>query len=200
MSPKLLNILLILIPAILYYAVYVPLYEGTPGLVWTPKNSIPVLQSQNAQYATTLSQVDEVEKRIKKINEDYKAVPDDVKTKVTTMLPDNLQAIRIRNEVVSIADKNGIAISSLLVTLDSSNLAKGLGGYTISFSMKGRYSIFKKTMESFESNMRFFTANSLVIKRRGDKESPSTADAATFDKDALNITVSFKVSYLKPSL
>ena len=197
MSPKMLNILLILIPVFLYYGVFVPLYNGGTGIFWTPEYTIGALQSQNVSYANALNQVNSVVSGIKKINDDYVAIPQETKDKITVMLPDSLDKVKLRNEVDAIANKAGVALGSVAVADDPASLRanKDIGAYIVSFTVRSRYPAFKNLMEQYEKNLRFYNINTISIKRPTDG---GVGQPGVFsDKEALAILVSFRVYYLK---
>ncbi len=184
-----------LIPTCLYYGVFDPLYNGATGVVWTPEHTIPSLQAQNVGYANALNQVTEVQRQAKKLNDDYEAVPLEVKEKTAIMLSSGLDQLKLINEVKAITDKAGIAISGLSVKQDQRYINKYLGAYDISFSTKARYPVFKELMENFEKNLRFFNINTISIKR--PENSGVNESGVIFDKEVLSASVSFRVYYIK---
>lgn len=195
MSPKLLNILLVLIPVILYYGVFDPLYTGNQGLIWTPESSIAALQAKSVQYTNTYNLVAKVEKDMKKINNDFVAIPEATTTKVTIMLPDEIDQIRLRNEVISIADTVGVPVSAVKITEDNRVSVSGVGAYTITFDIKAKYKDAKKLLEAYEKNTRFYNIDTLRIIRF-DPKGLSAQELLLFDKELLQITISYKVYYL----
>lgn len=195
MSPKLLNVLLVLIPVILYYGVFDPLYTGNQGLIWTPESSIEALQLKNVQYTSTINLISKVEKDIKKINNNYTSISATTTTKVTAMLPDEIDPIRLRNEVISIADKAGVSVGGVKINDESRSSLPGTGAYLITFEIKARYKDLKRLLESYERNTRFYNIETLRIARF-DTKGLSNQELLLFDKEALQTTVSYKVYYL----
>jgi hypothetical protein len=195
MSPKLLNILLVLIPVIVYYGVFDPLYNGNPGLVWTPESSIAGLQAKNVQYTNTYNLISKVGKDMKKINDEYVAIPETTVATVTQMLPDEIDPIRLRNEVINIADKVGVPISTVKITEDNRVTVPGTGSYTITFDVKARYADIKNLLAAYEKNTRFYNIDALRIAR-SDPKGLSAQELLVFDKEQLQVTVSYKVYYL----
>jgi hypothetical protein len=196
MSPKLLNILLILFPVALYLGYIDPVYSGTPGLVWTPESSIFALQSQKIQYENSIAQVDLIESEMTKINKSYLDLNKDIKTKVETMLPDNLDPFKIRNEVTSIANKNGLAVSGLKVVDVSRTKDPKIGGYKIMFSVKSNYVSLKKLVEEYEKSLRFFVVESVTISHSIKKDEGGNIVNNDND-DTLDTSISFEVYYLR---
>ncbi len=196
MSPKLLNILLLLIPVIFYYGVFNPLYTGNPGLVWTPESSIAALQASNVQHSNTLSLVSEVQRGIKKINEDYKVVDATTIKKFEAMLSDKIDPIKLKKEVITIAETEGVAISGLSVREDVRFPVPGTGSYVISFSIKAKYSTIKSLLQAYETSTRFYTIESFAVRQQ-ELKSLSEADIKNNDKEALQASVEYRVYYLK---
>jgi hypothetical protein len=196
MSPKLLNILLLILPLVLYYGYIDPAYSGATGLVWTPEASIAVLKSQKAQYENSLTQADLVETEVDKITKAYFLLDKEIKNKVEIMLPDTIDQFKLRNEVMSIANKKGLALSGLKVTLDTGNKNPKIGGYMITFLVKGDYASIKNLIEAYEKSLRLFLIDDITIS-----SSPKKDDKGVIideNDNTLESTISFKVFYLKP--
>ena len=153
-----------------------------------------MLQSQNIQYTNAFDQVSLVEKEIEKINKDYLSVDSKVKDKALLLLPDSVDPIKLRSEVVSIANDAGVAISGLTVTVNGRQQAKEVGSYLVSFSTRSHYSVFKKMIEGFDKSTRFFVLESVSIQRPDSKEA---GVAVIDDGETLNCLVTFRVYYLK---
>jgi hypothetical protein len=195
MSPKLLNIVLVLIPAILYNFVYLPLTTGVDSVVMSPKASIRTLQDTNVQYANTLSLLGKIQTDIKKINDDYKSLDPATTSKVLIMLPDSIDTLKLRREVIAIADSAGIAIKEVSVKEDKGNSAT-LGAYIVEFSVKARYKNVKLLLEEYEKNLRLYTIESLRIARQ-DTKTLKAEELQNLDRESLMVTIAYKVNYLK---
>lgn len=196
MSPKLFNILLVLTPLVLYFGYLSPMYEGVPGFVWTPESNINTLKSQNVQYSNALNQVDFVSKEMDKINKDYNTVDPAIKEKVILLLPDSIDPIKIRNEVVAIANESGVALNGLQVISSAKIQTKEIGTYTVSFTILAHYPVFKKLIENFEKSTRLFVLDSIIInhpEKVNDKGAPSGIN----DNEVLNFVVTYSINYLK---
>lgn len=198
MSPKLLNILLILLPAFLYFGYLNPMYNGVPGFIWSPEFSITALQSQNVQYKDALQQISLIETEIGKINSQYKKITDEEKLRATMLLPDKIDPIKLRNEVVSIANKKGIAISGLQVVNSCQGaLDKSLGCYLVTLTVHSRYPVLKELIEAYEKSLRLFVVSNVLISKPTKKDSQGSAVGQEEDKEALDSNMSFRVYYLK---
>ncbi len=193
MSPKLLNLLLVILPFVLYYGYIDPMYNGTPGLAWTFENTIPVLKAKNVQYENSIGQIDLIQRSADNLNKDYKAIDPKVIEKLNTLLPSSVDPIKLRNDVVSIAAKSGVAITNLVVELDP----RDQNVYKINFNIKARYSLFKMFMADYEKSTRMFVLTGMRISRIeasgvNDKDVQNDISA-----DKLNISVSSKVYFKK---
>ena len=196
MSPKLLNILLILIPVMLYYGVFNPLYTGNPGLIWAPESSIAGLQGANVQYANTISLVSEVQAGIKKINGDYKTVEATTTKKIEAMLSDKIDPIKLKKEVITIAEVKGVAINAVTVRDETRFPIPGVGSYLVSFSFKARYPTIKALLQEYERSTRFYTIESLSVTRQ-ELKGLSEIEIKNNDIEALQTQVEYRVYYLK---
>lgn len=192
MSPKLLNILLVALPAVLFYGYLMPYYTGEGGLVWTPEKSIKALQVENVLFSNTLKQTGIIKDAAEKFEKDYNSFDAETKLKISTMLPDTIDPVKLRNEVINIAAKSGVAISGLKVEKDP----KGEGNlnfYKVTFGVKTRYATFKTLVESYEKNKRFFLLDTSSISRpKSDDESKTE-----IQDDVLDFTITFRVYYMK---
>lgn len=186
MSPNLLNVLLVLIPAVLWFGYIDPKYTGEEGLVWGPEKSIKALQGEYVQYVDALSQIDGLQMKADKILKDYKVVPEEEKEKIQHLLPSDIDSVKLRSEVINIAAKSGIALSDLKVDQDP----KDKGAYLVSFSVSSHYQQFKELVEQFEKSTRFFIVDKVAIQK---PELEETSKTNIQDAEALSITLTFKV-------
>lgn len=195
MSPKLFNFLLVILPVVIYFGYLNPAYTGQPGLVWTPALSVTALKSQNVQYANTINQINLIEKGVMDLNKDYLAIDEATKERMEIMLPDTIDQIKLRNELIQIAAKSNVALQALKVERDLKG-DKNMNFYTVSFALKARYPVFKKFMDSYESNMRFFILESASIQRQERNENDPSA-APIDDEEALIINITSRVYYMR---
>jgi hypothetical protein len=180
----------------LYLGVFKPLYLGQPGIVWTPEFTIGGLQASDVQYQNTINLVEDVKRKMEKINKEYLAVGTTTTNRVETMLPDSINPIRLQNEVVSIANAAGVSLQGLTIKEDGKLPVPGTGAYLITFTMKARYPVIKAVLEAYEKNLRVYSTESFNIDRQ-DPEGLSDLELKNFDKEALVAAVSYKVYYLK---
>lgn len=193
MSPKLLNFLLVILPVVLYYGYIDPMYNGGTGLIWAPEANIQVLKSVNVQYEDAFKQINDLDREVKKINTNYENLDPAIKDKVAMMLPDSIDPVKLRNEVISIANKSNVAISGLKVTETNKTPSANLGVYTVSFSVKSHYPPLKELLAAYERSMRFFVLNNVSIDKWTKRNESTEVD----DIEMLSSSVAFNVYYLR---
>lgn len=196
MSPKLLNILLLLIPVVMYYGFIEPMITGNPGMVWTPSNSIKGLQATNVQYINAANIVSTITMDMKKVNKDYLDIATSTIEKVEIMLSDTIDVFKLRKEVVSIADKAGVSITDPTIIENPRNSDKNIQSYLITFTLKAKYPKIKALLQEYEKNMRFYSVESMTIKTK-DPKGLSPEDLLSFDSEILDVNISYTVASLK---
>ena len=196
MSPKLLNVLLLLIPVVMYYGFIEPMITGNPGMVWTPSNSIKGLQATNVQYINAANIVSTITMDMKKVNKDYLDISTSTIEKVGIMLPDTIDIFKLRKEVVSIADKVGVSIADPAITENPRNTDQSVQSYLITFALKAKYPKIKELLQEYEKNMRFYSVESMTIKIK-DKKGLSAEELLSFDSETLDVEIRYTVASLK---
>lgn len=194
MSPKLLNILLALLPLVLYFGYIDPAYTGAPGFFYTPEKGLMALRTDNDQYSSTLTKIVTVEEGIKRVAKSYNEVDPELKKKVEIMLPNSLDTVKLRNEIVTIGNKAGVAVTGVKVEPDSKSSNADVNAYLVTFTFKAKYSTTKKFLELYEKNLRFFVLETIAIKHQ-EKKDDGTLSAE--DPDTLSVGISSRVYSFK---
>ena len=194
MSSKLLSLLLLVITAALYMLVISPVYSGE-GNIWAPSSGISNLKSLNKQYTSTLVQIDTIERGAEALYKDYTNLNPEVLSKMNILLSDSVDQVKLRNEVVTIASRSGLALEELEVKKERLPY-KGLDVYLVTFSLKARYPVFKRFITDIDKNMRFYNLESIILERQPERETEDQRSSLT-DKDILNIQVKFRVYQIK---
>ena len=194
MSSKLLSLLLLVITAALYMLVISPVYSGE-GNIWAPSSGISNLKSLNKQYTSTLVQIDTIERGAEALYKDYTNLNPEVLSKINILLSDSVDQVKLRNEVVTIASRSGLALEELEVKKERLPY-KGLDVYLVTFSLKARYPVFKRFITDIDKNMRFYNLESIILERQPERETEDQRSSLT-DKDILNIQVKFRVYQIK---
>lgn len=183
MSPKLLNIFLIIASFATYYILIGPLWTGA-GTVWSPKQGIVDLRNSEAQYSSTVSQAEGLFNQGKDLRSQYEAIDEETKLKMIQMVPSSVDPVRLLSEVNNIAGQSGIALAG--VTYSEGVVADKLrGSYDLAFTVKTSYPKFKEFMRNYETSLRLFTLQSVTF---------SAPDKA---EDLINFQVKLRTYYLK---
>ena len=194
MSSKLLSLLLLVVTVALYMLVISPVYSGE-GNIWAPSSGISNLKSLNKQYTSTLVQIDTIERGAEALYKDYTNLNPEVLSKMNILLSDSVDQVKLRNEVVTIASRSGLALEELEVKKERLPY-KGLDVYLVTFSLKARYPVFKRFITDIDKNMRFYNLESIILERQPERETEDQRSSLT-DKDILNIQVKFRVYQIK---
>lgn len=155
MSPKLLNLLLIVLSFTIYYLVISPLYSGV-GAIWQPEKSITSLKMLNTQYDQTLSQAEGLLKQADALRREYGSLDEASKQKMLVMVPQNIDPLRLLSEMNLIAAESGIGLGAVTYA-DIPQATKLAGAYQLSFAVKTTYPKFKEFMHNYENSLRLFS-------------------------------------------
>ena len=169
MSKNLLYLLLIVASAALYFLAIKPLYTGVGGVI-QPEQSVQSLRLLNSQYDDTLSQAGSLVSQAKTLSAQYDRITNEDKIKMSIMVPDSIDKVRLLNEVRAIGQDAGFALTDLSSGegLSSQN---GKGTASVSFSVRTTYPQFKVLMNNFEKSMRLFSIDSVsfnAAEKEGD--------------------------------
>lgn len=192
MSPKILTILFLITPFVLYTAVINPFITGV-GTVWSPESSIESLQVANAEYSAAISNTEAIKAKFKEVHDDYLKIDPEVLKKNKVMLPTDISEANLRNEVIAIASKEGIALNGLEVKKDSRGF-RIAEYYLVNFNLNAKYPAFKKLLTEYEKSTRFYHIDLLSISRPAEVQG---VEKSISEKDILSIQVRFRVHYLK---
>lgn len=161
MSKNLFKLLLGVGSFAIYYIILNPLYTGM-GSIWQPERSISSLRDLNLQYSETLQQANTLYAQAENLRTQYNSIPDLAKEKMGLMVPDNVDPVRLLNEVNNIANQTGLAISDLGY-ISSPQTMGNYGTYTVSFTVTTTYSKFKELMHNYETSLRLFTIKNVAF-------------------------------------
>lgn len=184
MSPKLINILLIVSSVALYYLIISPLWSGV-GSVWKPeRGGVTTLKVQSSQYKEAMDRAESIFKQGEDLKAEYGLITEAEKQKMLIMVPVKIEKIHLLSEITNIANESGLALSNLSAS-EINSVDKLRGSYNISFGTKTTYGTFKKFMRNYENSLRLFTIDSVKF---------SIPDK---DEDFIDFKVTLKTYYLK---
>lgn len=178
MSPKILNILLIISSVVLYYYVVDPLYSGADSTFFSGDKNIPKLIEKRNTYDKTIEAFPLILSQAATNQKQFEALQqDDIKT-IMTMVPVSVDDIKLMSEITNIAAESGIP-------LDNMGIKDKIGEYTVSFTVLTTYTNFKKIIALFEKSMRLFTLQSVSFTPGKTEE------------DLVKYNVEFSTYYMK---
>lgn len=154
MSPKLLNILLIISSWALYNYIVSPLYFGEDSFIFAAGQDINSLVEKRNTYDKTIAAVPEIINQAKAVKGNYDNLSEEDKKKILVMVPVSVNDIKLMSELTNIGVESGIPLEGMGI--------KDKGGtYSVSFSVMTTYANFKKIITYWENSMRLFTLQSV---------------------------------------
>ncbi len=156
MTPKLLNILLLILSGFLYFYIIEPLYTGSESFIFTQGQDLKTLMNERDTYDKTIAEVPKLIDKAAKAKASYDKISDTDRHNIMVMVPVSVDNIKLMSELTNIGVESGIPIDGMGVK------DKSLGEYSVSFSVMATYSDFKnKVMPYWEKSMRLFTLQSV---------------------------------------
>ena len=166
MTPKLFNILLLTLSAALYYAVINPLYFNSGSVFFSESENIQALKEKRDTYDKTIAAVPGLISQAKLSMEQYNALSEDDRKKIMTMVPVEVDEIKLMSELTNIGVASGVPIDGMGIK------DKGNGVYSVSFDILTTYANFKNIMAYWENSMRLFTLQSVSFAPGKNEEEP----------------------------
>lgn len=173
MSPKLLNIFLLMFSGVIYFFFINPVYTGV-GSLWTPEKGIIQLRTDKQRYTSTLDQVGTIVAQAGTLKKEYAGVTDEEKAKMQMMVPNSIDKVRLLSEITNIASQSGTTLDTLNVSDLKSYGDKAVGAYTVTFSIKATYPRFKEIMRNYETSLRLFSTESVAFSASEKETDPIT--------------------------
>jgi hypothetical protein len=140
----------------MYYLLIGPLYTGESTGVWAPSTNVKTLIAQRDEYDSTLQGIKPIIKEAKDLKALYEGIDDDTKRRLTIMVPDSINEIKLYAELARIAGESGIPA-------ELGGKEKGSGEYGVSLTVLTNYEGFKKFITNYERSMRLFTLDSVTF-------------------------------------
>ncbi len=186
---KLTPIILIVFSAILFFAFINPQYRGDAN-----KPGIKELQEQKDRYDEVLEKARELLSKRDSLQKQYDSIPQDDLNRISSMLPDNLDNVKLVLDLDRMASTYGISIKNINVSDNKQKNANDdkkvtladnslYGVATISFSVTAPYDVFLRFMRDLEDGLRLIDITNLSINPK--------------DPKAYDYSVTFKTYWLK---
>lgn len=114
---KLVPIILILASAGIFFGFVNPTYTAESGSALPAKKSVKELQALRADYATTLSKTREIELVRQALLERFNGVSGANREKISKLLPDHIDSVRLIIDINNIAALYGMSLSDISLVL-----------------------------------------------------------------------------------
>ncbi len=179
MMRSLLPILLVGVAITVFFMYTSPAYSGQGGIL--------DLQTQEASYNDALSNAKALQSVRDSLAEKYNALPPADLDRLSKLLPDNVNNIRLLIDIKGIADKHNMQIQNVKfqsaptvapsqnsVPTSSKTLAeqnKNYGTFTLQFSTNGAYPDFVGFVSDMEKSLRIVDINVVDFSSADDKTS-----------------------------
>ncbi|HUO50142.1 MAG TPA: type 4a pilus biogenesis protein PilO [Candidatus Paceibacterota bacterium] len=137
-------------------------------------DTIQTLSAQGAQYDAALAKAAQLQSLKQTLLQRYNSFDPNQIARLTTMLPDQVDNIRLILDLDNIASKYGMALQN--VNISTSDAASGSGpvgavasnaqpfdSLTISFTTSGTYASFKQFMTDLQQSLRIVDLVSLTL-------------------------------------
>ena len=168
MSPKILNLLLVVASGSLYYLLISPLYTGI-GTIYQPGMGVAPLRDLNESYDTTIAQAQKLVDQSQNLSRQYRALSPEAKETLAVMVPDQIDEVRLVSEVNSIANQTGFALENIAYNQNPGSGGKtGVSSYTVTVSTKGTYEKLKELLHNFETSKRIYAVRSVSVTPPAD--------------------------------
>ncbi len=188
MQSIIVKILLIAIPFIIYSQVGAPLYTGSQGL-YTPTKSIKELQNLSKDIDSANVQAKSIAGKAVVLKNEYSKITEEDKEKLSKILPEKIDIVRLLDEVTYIAAQSGFEVGQIAyVKLEKTGSdSTSRDGYKISYEVKGNYQRFKRLVQNIENSLRIYSV-------------PAVSFTGELEKDQLGVVTGAKETKYKVEL
>ena len=169
------TLIMFLIAVGLFFGFTQPEYEATK-----------TLSSQGDQLDRILAEATEFQRLKSALIARYNALPTDQLTRLSKLIPDNVDNVRLILDVDSLASRNGLSLENVTINAkdtdassqQSQESALGsvseqrtpYGSLTLQFSTSGSYDQFVSFLHSLEQSLRLVDVVDLKLQSSGDTE------------------------------
>lgn len=152
----------IILSACIVYAFANPAYQ-----------EIRLLREEKGKYEDSLALVADIENKKNVLLEQYNSISEEDKKKISTVLPDSLDFVKLVADIANVASENGVIIDNIsLKEMDSSvgesisdaGSPKPYRSAIIGFSFGGSFSQFNTFIGSLEKSLRILDIRSVKLQ------------------------------------
>lgn len=129
------------------------------------------------EYKELLDNISDIAETRDRLLVDYEKIPRTELDRLSKILPENVDTVRLAQEVDTIAARYGIAVESIQVEKDSPKnsagivlpeYAKSYERATVSFNFVSSYQNFRRFLEDLERSLRIMNVQSLSFSSGGE--------------------------------
>jgi Tfp pilus assembly protein PilO len=162
-------------PIILIILAIAIFYSFTDGRI----SQLQALQASNSDYLSAINNSVQLITQRDAVLKTYNTISPTDQARLNTMLPDNVDNVRLIIDVNSIAAHHGFSIQNITTSADSNGTGTGLsensgstnnsnlpyGEVTISFSFTASYQNFLAFMQDIQSSLRILDISDLTVNQ-----------------------------------
>lgn len=151
-------------------------------------DSEQVLSAQSAQYQAALSKAAQLQTIKQSLLSRYNSFDPNAVTRLSVMLPDQVDNIRLILDLDNLAGKYGMSLQNVNISVPSdaqngsvvgaiANAAQPWDSLTLQFTTRGTYDEFKQFLTSLESSLRLVDLVTLTLASSGTTGANGTGTA-----------------------
>ncbi|HET8581469.1 MAG TPA: hypothetical protein VFL98_03315 [Candidatus Paceibacterota bacterium] len=180
------TILLLLVAAVVFFGYTKPAYSH-----------VQELRAQSGQLNQILSEASEFQKLKSQLIARYNALPSDKLARLSKLLPDHVDNVRLILDIDSLAGQNGLALENVVINSgtgasgsgsgsdsDSSDAPTALGAasanqvpygtLTMQFKTEGSYQHFLQFLHGLEGSLRLVDVTDLTVSQGSSASAPDS--------------------------
>ena len=169
---------------------------------------VQAVAAQNAQYDAALTKAAELQQLKQSLLSKYNSFDQTNLSKLQTMLPDQVDNIRLILDMDNIANLHGMALQNVSISTPNASQAAGAVGaisaggrkydsITMSFSTHGTYSQFKSFLDDLEASLRIVDVVSLSFTSAASNGDQSVSIPAQGADPSYSYTMTIRTYWLR---
>lgn len=189
-----------------------PTYNSTTNSSDLTVKSIAELKMLQSEYQDALRKVAEIEEVRNGLLTKYNAISEDDRTKISKLMPDNIDSVRLVININNIASSYGMSLQDISFS-DSPNMSQGMDNntqaviahsklysyITFNFSVSGTYDNLMSFLGNLEKSLEITDVVSLSILAVSEKDGSSSVKPKLAEGQIYKMNLSTRVYYLNQS-
>jgi hypothetical protein len=164
MSSKYYILFLVLLVGVLVYQVLIPLYNGVGSSLYQPPRGYVQLKQDKANYTASLQEADNIVKQANELKKKYEAVDPANVDLLKSMVPDDINEVKLHSEIASLLTGAGFSSEKLSVTKKGASLMPNVGVFLVSITLEDTsYERLKTMLNILERSRRIFAIKTISV-------------------------------------